>query len=141
MQAAVHAYGHDLSWARIWRTNAREPSVRLRAALARTNAPHLCAGAHWAQLVSAAHFLDFGTFEPARRASDRPIAIACLRLRTFRPERPLLSLPRFISCIARFTFLLLALPYLRAIAIPFLQIPCEPQYRHDDYGDRQPPLG
>jgi hypothetical protein len=31
------------------------------------------------------------------------MAIACLRLLTFLPERPLRSFPRFISCIARFT--------------------------------------
>jgi hypothetical protein len=54
---------------------------------------------------------------PARRASDKPIAIACLRLLTLRPERPLLSLPRFISCIARRTFLPLARPYLRAMIV------------------------
>ena len=46
----------------------------------------------------------FGTFAPERRASDRPIAIACLRLFTFLPERPLRSVPRLRSCIARFTF-------------------------------------
>lgn len=45
-----------------------------------------------------------GTFAPSRRASDRPIAIACLRLVTFLPLRPLFSLPRFISCISSFTF-------------------------------------
>jgi len=31
----------------------------------------------------------FGTLAPARRASDNPIAIACLRLVTFLPDRPL----------------------------------------------------
>lgn len=45
-----------------------------------------------------------GTFAPSRRASDRPIAIACLGLVTFLPLRPLLSLPRFISCISSRTF-------------------------------------
>jgi hypothetical protein len=45
-----------------------------------------------------------GTFAPERRASERPIAIACLRLRTFLPERPDVSSPCFISCIARSTF-------------------------------------
>jgi hypothetical protein len=45
-----------------------------------------------------------GTFPPARRASLRPMAIACLRLVTFFPERPDLSVPRFRSCIARSTF-------------------------------------
>src|SRR5262245_34429503 len=47
-------------------------------------------------------FLD-GTLAPFFRASDRPIAIACLRLLTFLPERPLLSLPRLRLCIALFT--------------------------------------
>jgi hypothetical protein len=54
---------------------------------------------------------------PARRASDKPIAIACLRLLTRRPERPLRSLPRFISRIARRTLLPLARLYLRAIVV------------------------
>ncbi len=35
-----------------------------------------------------------GTFFPARRASERPIAIACLGLMTFFPLRPLVSVPR-----------------------------------------------
>ena len=45
-----------------------------------------------------------GTLPPAFRACDKPIAIACLRLFTFLPDRPLLSLPRFRSCIAFSTF-------------------------------------
>jgi hypothetical protein len=45
----------------------------------------------------------FGTFIPAALASDSPIAIACLRLLTFRPERPLLSFPALRSFIARST--------------------------------------
>lgn len=45
-----------------------------------------------------------GTLPPARRASDRPMAMACLRLVTFLPERPERSVPRFISCIVFFTF-------------------------------------
>src|SRR5436190_15910630 len=52
-----------------------------------------------------------GTFPPARRASLRPIAIACLRLVTFFPERPERSLPRFRSRIARSTFSLAFFPY------------------------------
>ena len=39
-----------------------------------------------------------GTFAPLSRASDKPIAIACLRLVTVLPLRPDFSLPRFISC-------------------------------------------
>ena len=54
---------------------------------------------------------------PARRASDKPIAIACLRLFTRLPERPLRSLPRFMSCIARRTLSPLARPYLRAMVV------------------------
>jgi hypothetical protein len=56
-----------------------------------------------------------GTFFPALRASDRPIAIACFRLFTFLPLRPLFSVPALRSCIARSTFLLAALEYLRAM--------------------------
>jgi hypothetical protein len=61
------------------------------------------------------YFLFFGTFLPSRRASDNPIAIACFRLLTFVPDLPLRSVPRFISCIAFFTFRPLALLYLLAI--------------------------
>ena len=52
-----------------------------------------------------------GTFAPAFRASLSPIAIACLRLVTFLPDRPDLSVPRFRSCIARLTLLCAFLPY------------------------------
>ena len=38
-------------------------------------------------------FFFFGTFAPARRASDRPMAIACFLLLTFLPDLPLLSVP------------------------------------------------
>jgi len=41
--------------------------------------------------------------------------MACLRLVTFLRERPLRSVPRFISSIARFTFRPLDLPYLCAM--------------------------
>jgi hypothetical protein len=53
-----------------------------------------------------------GTFAPSSRASDRPMAMACLRLVTLRPE-PLFSVPDFRLCIARLTLLPAALPYLR----------------------------
>jgi hypothetical protein len=46
----------------------------------------------------------FGTFAPERRASDRPMAIACLRLVTFFLDLPLLSVPRFLSRMAFPTF-------------------------------------
>src|SRR5436305_1267129 len=63
-------------------------------------------------------FLRFGTFPPARRASDSPMAIACLRLFTRLPERPLLSVPCLRLCIARFTLLRAFVPYL-AMATPW----------------------
>jgi hypothetical protein len=57
-------------------------------------------------LLAAFRREDFfaGTLAPSRRASERPIAIACFLLVTFFPERPLRSVPRLRSCIARFTF-------------------------------------
>ena len=59
-----------------------------------------------------------GTFFPLRRASDRPIAIACLRLFTLppRPPLPLLSVPRLRRCIARLTSLEAEREYLRAMS-------------------------
>src|SRR6516225_3960108 len=61
--------------------------------------------------------LDFiaGTFAPARRASERPIAIACFRLFTFLPERPDSSVPAFRSRIAFSTLAEAFLPYARAM--------------------------
>ncbi len=54
-----------------------------------------------------------GTFAPDRRACDRPIAIACLRLVTLRLDRPERSVPRLRSRIADLTFVDAAFPYLR----------------------------
>lgn len=50
--------------------------------------------------------LDFlrGTFSPASLASDNPIAIACLRLVTFLPLRPLFNWPRFFFVHGFFNF-------------------------------------
>jgi hypothetical protein len=45
-----------------------------------------------------------GTFAPFSLASERPIAIACLREVTFFPLRPLFSFPSCISCIVFSTF-------------------------------------
>jgi len=53
-----------------------------------------------------------GTFAPFSRASLRPIAIACFRLLTRRPERPLFSVPRFRRRIADSTLFDAFLPYL-----------------------------
>lgn len=56
-----------------------------------------------------------GTFAPFSRASLRPMAIACFRLFTLRPD-PLFSVPFFLRCIADLTRLAAALPYLAMIA-------------------------
>jgi hypothetical protein len=47
-----------------------------------------------------AAFFGAGTLAPFSRASDKPMATACFGLVTFFPERPDLSFPSFISCIA-----------------------------------------
>ena len=60
----------------------------------------------------------FGTFLPSALASERPIAIACLRLFTFRPERPLFNVPALRFFIARSTSAEAFLEYLRAMIIP-----------------------
>ena len=52
-------------------------------------------------VVQAAFF--FGTLAPFRRASDKPIAIACLRLLTRLPLLPLVNVPFFRLCIVRLT--------------------------------------
>jgi hypothetical protein len=51
-----------------------------------------------------------GTLAPFSRASLRPMAIACFRLVTRRPE-PLLSVPRFLRRIVDSTFFDADLPY------------------------------
>lgn len=56
-------------------------------------------------------FFRLGTLSPLRRASHRPIAIACLRLFTFLPERPDLRAPYFSLCTARLTLLDALGPY------------------------------
>src|ERR1700722_8882822 len=55
----------------------------------------------------------FGTFAPAARASESPIAIACLRLLTVRPEPPLFRVPAVRFFIARSTLLDAFLEYFR----------------------------
>ena len=57
----------------------------------------------------------FGTFLPLRRASESPMAIACLRLFTFFPLRPLLSVPFLRLRIARLTSLDALFEYFRAM--------------------------
>jgi hypothetical protein len=55
-----------------------------------------------------------GTLPPSRRASDRPMAMACLRLVTFLPE-PLFSVPRLYLCISVSTLSDAFFPYLAAM--------------------------
>jgi len=59
----------------------------------------------------------FGTLLPSARASERPIAIACLRLVTFLPERPLFKVPALRFFIARPTLADAFFEYFRAMAI------------------------
>jgi hypothetical protein len=62
----------------------------------------------------------FGTFLPSALASESPIAMACLRLVTFRPERPLFKVPALRFFITRSTSDDAALEYLLAMIIsPF----------------------
>src|SRR5262249_14244987 len=65
------------------------------------------------------HFAFLGTLAPFFRASDRPIAIACLRLVTRLPLLPLFSVPRLRRCIADFT----------AFPAPLLYLATVPSYR------------
>jgi hypothetical protein len=64
--------------------------------------------------------LFFGTLAPAALASERPIAIACLRLLTFRPERPLFNVPDLRFFIARSTVVEAFFEYLRAMIVLLL---------------------
>ena len=58
-----------------------------------------------------------GTFFPLRRASERPMAMACLRLFTFLPLLPLLSVPRLRLRIARSTSFEAPREYFRAMVL------------------------
>ncbi len=73
--------------------------------------------------LSQRFFVDFrdlrdpfraGTFAPVLRASLSPMAMACLRLFTLRPE-PLLRVPFLRRCIADFTRFEADLPYLATV--------------------------
>ena len=55
-----------------------------------------------------------GTLAPFFLASLSPMAIACFRLVTRRPE-PLFNVPRFFRCMADFTVFAAALPYLAIV--------------------------
>ncbi len=63
-------------------------------------------------------YFDFrGTFAPFFRASESPMAIACLRLRTRLPL-PLFSVPDLRLCIADLTAFFAPPPYLAMISSP-----------------------
>jgi hypothetical protein len=80
----------------------------------------------------------FGTLAPARRASDNPMAIACLRLVTLFPEPPDRSVPRFRSRITRSTFCEAFFPYRRpprdflGMTAPFLFFVSLPREGRDE---------
>jgi hypothetical protein len=59
----------------------------------------------------------FGTFVPSALASESAMAIACLRLLTFRPERPLLRVPALRFFIARPTLADAFFEYFRAMIV------------------------
>lgn len=56
-----------------------------------------------------------GTLPPSLRASDRPMAMACLRLFTFLPDPPDFNSPCFISCMALSTLSEAFFPYFAII--------------------------
>jgi hypothetical protein len=70
-----------------------------------------------------------GTFPPSRRASLNPIAMACLRLVTLRPDRPERREPRLRLRIAPATFRPAFLPYF-AIEISSARHRCKADARH-----------
>ena len=80
-----------------------------------SDVPHLKSLAPKTTEPSAQRFFEderrAGTFAPFFRASLKPIAIACFRLLTVRPD-PLLSVPRFRRRIADSTRVDADFPYL-----------------------------
>jgi hypothetical protein len=69
--------------------------------------------------TSADYLLDFffGAFLPSLRASESPMAIACFRLFTVLPLRPLFRVPSLRSCIAFSTFFEAPLEYFLATVV------------------------
>jgi hypothetical protein len=59
----------------------------------------------------------FGTFLPSALASESPIAMACLRLVTFLPERPLFKVPALRFFITRSTSADAFFEYFRAMIL------------------------
>src|SRR5262249_40992429 len=60
-------------------------------------------------------FRFFGTLAPAARASDQPLAVACLRPLALRPGRPLFNVPALRFFMARPTFADAFLEYFRVL--------------------------
>jgi hypothetical protein len=75
----------------------------------------------WEEARRAEVFFGGGTLPPAARASDSPIAIACLRLVTVLPDFPLFNLPAFISFMTFSTFSDAFLPYLLAMSLSLVR--------------------
>ena len=80
-----------------------------------------------------------GTFFPARRASDRPIAIACFGFVTFLLLRPDLRVPRFISFISVSTCFEAPGLYLRELPAFFVAIVILPYF--DELGSEESATG
>lgn len=77
--------------------------------------------------TSGNYLLDFffGAFLHSLRASESPMAIACFRLFTVLPLRPLLRVPSLRSCIAISTFFEAPLEYFLATVV-YLPLPSTP---------------
>src|SRR6266478_9757669 len=74
----------------------------------------------------------FGTFLPSALASERAIAIACLRLVTFLPDRPLFRVPALRFFMARPTLADAFFEYFRAMII----LPCKKVILAKEVGSR-----
>src|SRR5262249_28089930 len=80
-----------------------------------------------ARFLAEERFFDplfFGTLPPARRASDKPIAMACLRLVTFFPDFSLRRFPSLRSFLALWTFFSAFAPYLAIRRLLLIVIRC-----------------
>jgi hypothetical protein len=107
------------------KVKAQAPELALTTALRLTKPPDptlpiLATYRFFALRLAFLALLFFGTLAPLARASDSPIAIACLRLFTLRPERPLRSVPDLRFFTARPTLADAFFEYLRAMLI----LPC-----------------
>lgn len=65
-----------------------------------------------------------GVLSPSARASEIPMAMACLRLVTFRPDPPLFNFPSPYSCITFEIFFWAFEPYFVAMTSPFTKTRC-----------------